>query len=207
MKSIENKLSRGLAEPDTDNATIIGWYEKTSKYDPNKIWTDGRNSCRNRDRYQELDLINNGYKNGDWWNKPFYRWLENDRLIRTCSAQLSLTQQERAYAKATFHRFQGQKFGEHKEMYAVVTCLYAVEISEVDGRRAHPNVPDEKKPKEYWLGNLSQRFRIPEHRISSIYARIENWIRTDVLEPYHEFDSYREELPIEYKCRLTEVVI
>jgi hypothetical protein len=120
---------------------------------------------------------------------------------------LSLTQRERAYAKGVFHRIRGQKFGTHKEVFAIATCLYAVEISETDGRRAHPNVPEEMKPKEFRLETLNHRFRLTKKEIRSAFSRIESWIRTDSLQPRRVFDDHREEHPIEYEDRLTEVLI
>jgi hypothetical protein len=207
MKSVESQRYHGLAQPDTNNATIIGWYEKSDSYDPDDTWDDDRYPRGYRDWYQDKDLTNNGYKNYNWWNKAFYNWLENDRLIRTCSGQLPLTRRERAYAKGVFHCLQGEKFGTYKETYAVATCLYAIETSEIDERRAHPAVPPENKSIGLQLGTVSHRFGITEKWIRKAYARIERWIRLDELSSRPTFDTYDEEFPLEYEHRITELFI
>lgn len=205
--STTTQTSRSLEQPDTNNATIIGWYERTDQYEPNDTWLDDRYPRRYADYYHDKDLTNNGYKNGSWWNSAFYDWLENDRLVRTCSGQLSLTRRERARAKSLFHRLHGEKFGTYKETYAVATCLYVIETEDIDVRRGHPNVPDEKKPAELRLKNVSERFGISEGWLRKAYARVARWIRLGELGPAPEFDSYDEELPLEYQDRLVEVLI
>lgn len=137
----------------------------------------------------------------------FHRWLESDRLIRTCSAQLPLTRRERARAKSLFHRLRGGDFGTHKETYAVVTCLYVIETEKVDIRRGHPNVPDKKKFAELRLGNVSKRYGITERWLRKAYARVERWVRLGELGPTPMFDKHDEELPLEYQHRLMEVLI
>lgn len=205
MKTVDAPTYRSLEQADTNNATIIGWYERTDYYDPDTTWLDDRYPRRYGDWYQDKDLTNNGYKNYDWWNKPFFRWLENDRLIRTCSAQFPLTRRERARAKGLFHRLRGETFGAHKETYAVVTCLYVIETEEADTRRGHPNVPDEKKPAELQIESMSRRFGVTEKWIRKAYARIERWVRLGELAPRPSFDKYDEEFPLEYEHRLTEL--
>ena len=201
------QTNRSLEQADTNNATIIGWKEPTPFYDPNQTWLDDRYPRRYGDYYQDKDLTNNGYKHGDYWNKPFFRWLENDRLIRACSAQLPLTQRERARAKNLFHRLRAENFGTHKETYAVVTCLYAVETEEMDTRRGHPNVPDQNKPAELRLENVGRRFGISETWLRKAYARVERWVRLGELGPRPVFDKYDEELPLEYQHRLIDVMV
>lgn len=203
--STTTQTSRSLERPDTNNATIIGWYERTYYYDPDQRWEDDRYPRRYGDYYKDKDLTNNGYKHGDYWNKAFFRWLENDQLIRICSGQLPLTQRERARAKGLFHRLRGNQFGTHKESYAVATCLYVIETEDGDDRRAHPNVPDKKKSTQLTLENVSQRFNVSEKWIRKAYARVERWVRLGELDQRETFDKYREELPLEYQYRLTEL--
>jgi len=196
-----------LEQADTNNATIIGWNERTPFYNPDQTWLDDRYPRRYGDYYLHKDLTNNGYKHGDYWNKSFFRWLENDRLIRACSAQLPLTQRERAHAKSLFHRLRSGNFGTYKETYAVVTCLYVIETEKVDTRRGHPNVPDEKKPAELRLKNVGQQFGITEKWLRKGYARVERWVRLGELGSRPAFDKYDEELPLEYQHRLMDVLI
>lgn len=205
--STTTQTGGSLVQADTNNATFIGWYERTSFYDPDQIWLDDRYPRRYGDYYRDKDLTNNGYKNGKWRNDDFYRWLESDRLIRTCSAQLPLTRRERARAKSLFHRLRGDDFGTYKETYAVVTCLYVIETEKMDIRRGHPNVPDEKKPAELRLRNVSERFGITEKWLRKGYARVERWVRLGELGPTPVFDKYDEELPLEYQHLLMEVLI
>ncbi|MFC3958655.1 hypothetical protein [Halovivax cerinus] len=207
MKTVDAPTYGSLEQADTNNATIIWWHEKTEHYDPDDTWDDDRFPRRYEDWYQDKDLTNNGYKNFGWWNKPFYNWLENDRLIQACSSQLPLTQRERAHAKGLFHRLSGRKFGTYKETFAVVTCLYVVETSETDRRRGHPNVPEEEKPTEFRLEDVSQRFGVSVKWIRKAYARIERWVRRGDLRYYPEFDKYNEEFPLEYEHRVTELFI
>lgn len=197
----------GLEQPDTNNATIIGWYKGTDVYNPDQTWLDDRYPRRYGDYYLDKDLTNNGYKNGVYWNKKYYRWLESDCIIRTCSAQLPLTRQERASAKSLFHRLQGEDFGTYKEIYAVATCIYVIENEEEDLRRGHPNVPEKNKPAELRLENVGQQFKITEKWLRRAYARIERWVRLGELGPRPEFDKYDEEVPLEYQHRIMEVII
>lgn len=203
--STTTQSSGGLERPDTNNATIIGWYERTDYYDPDQRWQDDRYPRRYGDYYKDKDLTNNGYKHGSYWNKGFFRWLENDRLIRICSGQLGLTQRERARVKGLFHRLSGERFGTLKEKYAVAACLYVIETEECDLRRAHPNVPDEKKSPELTLDNVTERYNVSETWIRKAYARIERWVRLGELGQRETFDKYREEFPLEYEHRLTEL--
>lgn len=203
--STTTQTGKSLEQADTNNATIIGWYERTDHYNPNQMWLDDRYPRRYRDYYQDKDLTNNGYKNGKWRNSDYLRWLESDRLIRISSGQLPLTQRERARAKGLFHRLSGKWFGTYKETYAVVTCLYVLETEDADERRGHPNVPDEKKPPELRLETITRRFGISEKWIRKAYARIERWVRLGELKPRALFDKYREEFPLEYEHRLTEL--
>lgn len=213
MSSTESSTCPSLEQADTNNATIIRWYESTNGYDPDDEWYDDHYPLRYGDWYQNADLTNNGYKNGEWWNKPFYTWLENDRMIEICSGQLPLTRQERAHAKNLFHRLRGEKFGTHKEVFAVATCLYSVEMNETDNRRVHPNVPeddedsdgDDKKPKEFFLENVSQHFNITEKWLRKAYGRIERWRRLGELDSSPIFDKNREKFPLEYEHQLTEL--
>jgi hypothetical protein len=110
---------------------------------------------------------------------------------------LPLTRRERARTKGLFHRLRGDNFGTYKETYAVATCLYVIETEDVDVRRGHPNVPDEKKPAELRLKNVSERFGISEER----------WVRLGELGSTPVFDKYDEELPLEYQHLLMEVLI
>lgn len=205
--STTTQTGRSLEQADTNNATIIGWYERTDHYDPDQTWLDDRYPRRYADYYNDKDLTNNGYKNGNWRNSSFYSWFENDRMIRTCSNQLPLTRRERARTKGLFHRLRGDKFGTYKETYAVATCLYVIETEDVDVRRGHPNVPDEKKPAELRLKNVSERFGISEGWLRKAYARVERWVRLGELGSTPVFDKYDEELPLEYQHLLMEVLI
>lgn len=200
----ESQLSSttGIAEPDTNNATFIGWRKKTDTYDPNRNWQDNRYPRRYEDWYKHLDFTNNGYKNGPkWWNTPFYRWLENIRLIETVADQLNLTEREAGRAKGLFLGFPGEKMGTYKETYALAACLCAVELDRRDQRRAHPNVPEEKRPSEFQ--RLTERFGVPGKEIRTAYGRIENRHRVGKLESPEEFDRFDlQEVSVDYEHAL-----
>lgn len=204
MRTREYPAYESVEQADTNNATRIGWQERTEHYDPDQTWMDDRYPRRYGDWYQHKDLTNNGYQNYNWVNKPFYRWLENVRLIGACSTQLPLTKRERGHAVGLFTRLPAQKFGTHKEIYAVATCLYVVEFNGLDERRAHPNVTDERKPAEFRLGPVSEQFGVSEKRLRKAYGRIEYWDRTDELGPPPVFDKYDEDSLIEYKDSMAE---
>lgn len=193
----------GLEQPDTSNATYIDWknVSKSDKYDPDETWQDERYPRRYADFYQSLDEYNNGWKNGHWWNKKYYGWLENDRVITTISNQLGLTRRERARARGLFHQIPMGNMGRHKEEVAVALCLYVIEKDERDLRRGHPNCLE---PEKYRL--IESDFGVREQMVHKRYGKIEHRMRMKQLQEAPIFDDYRSEDmfspdsdPIEYE--------
>lgn len=201
----------GLEQPDTSNATYIDWknISKSDEYDPDETWQDERYPRRYADFHQSLDGYNNGWKNGYWWNKEYYAWLENDRVIATISGQLELTRRERAKAKGLFHKIPLHKMGRHKEEVAVALCLYVIEQDEKDRRRGHPNCL------AWWQYRLIEsHFGISERMFRKRYGKIEHRVRTGDPQETRVFDKYRSENifspdsdPIEYEHMVEATVV
>lgn len=187
MSTAETEGWLRLEQPDTSNATWIGWWKSDdqNRYDPDHVWDDDRYPRRYGDSYKRLDLINNGYVHGNWWNKPFYRWLENDKLIRSCSSQLGLTRREWGPARGLFHRLPLNKFGTLKEDVAIATCFYVIEKDERDRRRGHPNALDEDQVRD-----IENRFYLSLKSLRKAYGRVESLLRTNRLSEPKTFDKY-----------------
>lgn len=187
MTESETSTWPGLEKPDTSNATYIGWMDSSDKrrYDPNARCPNDPLFRRCKTYYQHLDLMNNGYKHGNWWNKEFYTWLENERLIASCTSQLDLTRQERLSAKRYYHRLPKDKFGTYKEDVAVATCFYVMEQNKQDLRRGHPNTLTDEQ-----FRDIETRFGVSETTFRNLYARIERRVRLGNLNKFKEFDGY-----------------
>jgi len=203
MTSTDTSEWPRLEQPDTSNATFIDWKNTDNRenYSPDMTWDDDRYPRRYGDYYQNLDEYNNGYKNQKYRNKPYYTWLENDRLMSAISCQFELTQRERACAKGLYHQLPLQRFGTYKEDVAIALCLYVIEKDDQDNRRGHPNIL-----KKWQFKLIYKVMKLSEKEVFSIYGKIENRIAQGDLRKARLFDNYRgtdtfspDSDPIEYE--------
>lgn len=190
------------------NKTYIDWQSVADRPDPNDQWKKNHYPSSPREWWKKLDRYNGGRVNGKWVNKRYWTWKENNGLIQSCSAQMSLTIEERGKARSLFHRLKGNRFGTHKEVYAIATCLYVVETNTRDERRAHPNCSEnpEKpncKAEEFKLEPLCLKFGITEKWLRKAYGRIERWVRFGDLGKAPVFDEEYEDVSLDYEQQMT----
>lgn len=139
---IASSTSTHLAQPPTNNRTIIAWHEYDENWTPahaGHYWPADYLYSRKEDYYRHLDDINAGRKNGPtWWNQPCFTYSENKDLIEILAGHLELTICQKERAVQYFLHQDLQMWGLRKELVAWATCAYIVHSDEQDVRQCHP---------------------------------------------------------------------
>ncbi len=176
-----------LNAPNTNNATWIDYTEETEGY-----WDYPTNWYRPiKYRYfQHLAEINKGRKRGgDYWNDPYHTFQANRDLIDAVGSQLDLLPRQKEVASAWFTYFDLDEWGMRADLIACCLCSRVVHEDESNQRRTHPNVSDEDKPPEF--AELPDRFGLPEKDVTSMYGKVDSYLREKGQPRSRKFDRRR----------------
>lgn len=178
------RSNSSLNAPDTNNATWFDYTEETNgSWDSETDWY-----CTNRYLYyKHLAEINRGRKRGqNYWNDPYHTYQTNRDLIKIVASQLELLPRQQGEAKAWFTHFDLNEWGMRAELVACCLCARVVHEDDDDERRTHPSVSHEEKPIEF--AEMAERFCLREIDVTSMYGKIDSYLRRNSEPTTREFD-------------------
>ena len=175
-KSQNEQPTRPLWEPDTNNATFIGYQWEFKKGTPEYK------------RYQRLDFYNQGGRNGEWTNNPLIGYELNRWLIMALATQADLTKQQ---TWKVYHRFMSlnlREWGVRAELVAF--CVLTVTVHQDETIRTyHYNQKPENR--DSLLSWLAESIGLRDRDIQRVYAKLEQYFRhldSDQLKQSRSFE-------------------
>lgn len=172
MTETEKHPYKFLDKPDTDYATQIRWQKISEKETP---WPADFHYSNKRDWYKYLDQTNQGARNWNWLNDPYWTNVENSRFIKLVISRLELAENDRINAEAKFLSLNLREWGIKKEIVAHALCCYVVEMNVHNPRRAHPQVTEENRDSVFI--EEQENFGFTTEEVTSVYGKIQHHFR------------------------------
>ena len=187
----ESPTATGIATPDTNRETYIGWNLDDGRNQPTAGWNEKTASkfrmadslyLRFDKNYQHLDQTDAGLKNGPaWWNQAYLNEWSNKDLIEILTDNLELLPRQAKRAKRYFLSQNLSKWGIRKELVAWSVCAYVLHSDEQDCRRSHPQATTGKRAYQFW--DIADSLNLsPSERIST-YSKVQ----TDMTTPGYKY--------------------
>jgi len=172
-----------LDDPDTNNATYIGW----SNFDGGTYWPADYLIPEKRAYYRRLDRHNSGLQNGRWQNKRYETFGLAREEIFSLGSQLRMDAWQQKRASRLLTGEMRSELGLETTLVVLSLCGYVLHDSQ-SGRKCHPQTKEEDFDED--IDQILEELNIRRSDYEKTYRKIqridkrEEQARTEVRDKY-----------------------